>query len=208
MAPVAGRPFLEIVLRSLAIRNFTRVILAVGHKAEIIQNYFGNEYAGMVIDYALEKQPLGTGGATRLALSRCKTDHVFIFNGDTYLALEIDQIESCWQQYHEPIVVACNAADTKRYGRLGTSDGLVTHFLEKGISGPGLINAGCYVFPCSLLDAYPVGQPFSLETDFLAPQTTILKQKFHLFVTQGPFIDIGVPEDYARAQVELADVVR
>jgi D-glycero-alpha-D-manno-heptose 1-phosphate guanylyltransferase len=77
-------------------------------------------------------------------------------------------------------------------------------FVEKGVTGPGLINAGCYVLPVGILDDFILGQPFSLEADFLFKR--LGKQQFDLFVTNGHFIDIGIPEDYARAQIELGGV--
>lgn len=205
MAPVAGRPFLEILLDRLAAGGVDRVVLALGYKADVIQAHFGTSYAGMALHYSLEEQPLGTGGAIRQALAACREDHALIFNGDTYLALEIDQVEACWQQRREPIVVARAVPDTARYGRVeDDGHGRFVRFAEKGAGGPGLINAGCYVFPRNLLDAFALGQAFSLETDFLVQ--AVSQQPFRLFVTQGHFIDIGVPDDYARAQSELAGI--
>ncbi len=207
MAPVAGRPFLEIVLQSLALAGFRRVVLALGYKAETIQSHFGDTHAGMALAYEIEDTPLGTGGAIRQALARCESDHAFIFNGDTYLALETGPVEALWQQHREPILVARHVPDTARYGRIDTDiGGNFLGFSEKGQGGPGLINAGCYVFPTALLDACPPGEPFSLETDFLSHAG--LERPFRVFVTQGQFIDIGVPEDYARAQHELAHLTR
>jgi D-glycero-alpha-D-manno-heptose 1-phosphate guanylyltransferase len=98
--------------------------------------------------------------------------------------------------------VAREVADTARYGRLDTAGGRVLGFIEKGVTGPGLINAGCYVLAAEALDDFAPGQPFSLEADFLA--RAVAQRRFDLFVTNGQFIDIGVPEDYARAQTELA----
>ncbi len=92
--------------------------------------------------------------------------------------------------------------DTARYGRLDTDRGRVLSFAGKGVTGSGLINAGCYVFPIDILNNFPLGEPFSLEADFLAK--AVDKQRFDCFVYTGHFIDIGVPEDYARAQTELA----
>lgn len=202
MAPVGERPFLAILLMQLAQAGFQRVVLALGYKAETIQAYFGAHYAGMTLVYTVEDTPLGTGGAIRQALSLCQDDHIFIFNGDTYLALEIGEVEACWQKLKSPIIVARSVPDTARYGRIESSHNRFTGFSEKGASGPGLINAGCYVFPPNLLDTFEPGSAFSLETDFLAH--AVHKQDFRVFVTDGHFIDIGVPEDYARAQIELA----
>lgn len=204
MAPVAGRPFLEILLTSLACKGFRRVVLSLGYMAGEVVSHFGDRFAGMKLVYEIEEMPLGTGGAVRQALARCTSDHVFVFNGDTFLDLEIKDVEAHWQTHHAPIIVARDVSDTARYGRLDTVNGHVLGFSEKGVAGPGLINAGCYVLPAGILDDFPPGQPFSLEADFLAKAAGT--QQFDLFVTNGYFIDIGVPEDYARAQTELAGV--
>jgi D-glycero-alpha-D-manno-heptose 1-phosphate guanylyltransferase len=206
MAPVAGRPFLEILLTSLARKGFRRVVLSLGYMAEKVVVHFGNSFAGMELVYEIEQAPLGTGGATRQSLSRCTNNHVFVFNGDTFLDLEVAVVEDHWQKHHAPIIVAREVPDTARYGRLHTEHGRVLGFIEKGADGPGLINAGCYVLSDGILDGFALGQPFSLEADFLAKATG--EQRFDLFVTNGHFIDIGIPEDYAHAQTELAGVCR
>lgn len=202
MAPIAGRPFLEILLNVLAGKGFKRVILSVGFMAEKVSSYFGSLHAGMDLIYVMEDQPLGTGGGVRLSLEQVVSDHVFVFNGDTFLDLEIDQVEQQWQSRRHPIIVGRAVADTSRYGRLLVSDGVVQGFAGKDIAGPGLINAGCYVFKRQQLDDFPADQPFSLESDFLAP--AVARGEFDVFVTAGKFIDIGVPEDFLRAQTELA----
>lgn len=204
MAPVSGRPFLEILLGMLAQKGFRRVIMSLGYMAGKVTSYFGDTYAGMELIYEIEDVPLGTGGAVRQALALCKTDHVFVFNGDTYLDLEVSDVETQWQKDHAPIIVVREVSDTARYGCLVTKDNRVKGFIEKGVAGPGLINAGCYVFPVNILNGFELGQPFSLEADFLAKVVEV--QRFDLFLTNGHFIDIGVPEDYARAQTELPGV--
>ncbi len=205
MAPVDGKPFLEILLHSLSLKGFTRVILSLGYMSNTISNYFGANYCGMQLAYAIEDSPLGTGGAIRLAMTRCHEDHCFILNGDTYLDLEVNAVEQLWQQNQRPIVVGRLVSDTSRYGRLLIDHDLVTGFSEKGVSGPGPINAGCYVFGQKLLDFYQVGSVFSIETDFLSHQ--VKRAPVDCFLTRGHFIDIGIPEDYARAQIELANLV-
>lgn len=202
MAPVAGRPFLEFLLASLARKGFHRAVLSLGYMADKVVAYFGDHFSGMDLIYEIEQTPLGTGGGTRQALALCSADHVFVFNGDTYLDLEVADVEAHWQTHREPIVVACEVPNTARYGRLISSGGYVVAFTEKGPSGRGLINAGCYVLPPGILGGFAPGQPFSLETDFLAKW--VEGQRLGLFVSQGRFIDIGTPEDYARAQIELA----
>lgn len=204
MAPIVDRPFLEILLTNLAVHGFTRVILALGYMADKIINHFGDSFAGMQLIYEIEDQPLGTGGAVRLAIAQCLEDHVFVFNGDTYLDLEIDKVELQWQQYKQPIMVARKVDDTARYGRLELNENQIVGFLEKGLSGQGLINAGTYVLPTSILDDFQIGQTFSLETDFFIP--FVKQDRLGVFITEGKFIDIGIPEDYMLAQTLLVNV--
>jgi D-glycero-alpha-D-manno-heptose 1-phosphate guanylyltransferase len=204
MAPIAGRPFLEILLGSLAKKGFTRVVLSVGYLADMIVNHFGPSFEGMSIAYAVEEFPKGTGGGLRQALSICTEDHVFVFNGDTYLDVDIFLLEALWSEFQTPVIVARQVADCSRFGELSVLEDLVVGLAEKNVTGPGLINAGCYVFPLRLLNHFPAELKFSLETDFLSQ--AVKETAFRVHVTPGHFIDIGVPEDYSRAQTELAGV--
>lgn len=202
MAPIAGRPFLEILLGSLAKKGFSRVVLSLGFMAEHISSYFGQSFQGLEINYVVEEKPLGTGGGIRLAVEKCTQDHVVIFNGDTYLDLEAERLEQRWQAKKCPIVVGRNVSDTERYGRLIVEGERIIRFAEKGMTGQGLINAGCYVLATDVLARFPLNQPFSIETDYLVPEVD--HTPIEVFVTEGMFIDIGIPEDYARAQTLLA----
>lgn len=201
MAPVAGRPFLEILLSSLAKKGFKRAVLSVGYMADKISSHFGGHYAGIELIYEVEQEPLGTGGAIRAALERCTSDHVFVFNGDTYLDVEADQLEKLWQSKRSPLIVVREVPDTARFGRVDLEGQKVSAFREKGISGPGLVNAGCYVLPKDALNAFPVNTNFSIETEYLSKEFNRIG--LYGFITHGYFIDIGVPEDYLRAQTEL-----
>jgi D-glycero-alpha-D-manno-heptose 1-phosphate guanylyltransferase len=201
MAMVAGKPFLEILLQLLARKKFKRIVLSVGFKSETIINYFNNDYAGMKLTYVVEKEPLGTGGAVRLAMEQVHSDHAFVFNGDTFLNLEVDAVEEQWRLKKNQIIVGREVLDTSRYGRILFEGSLITGFAEKGASGQGVINAGSYLFNKADLMTLPLNQPFSLELDYLAH--TVHKQATELFLTTGQFIDIGIPEDYYRAQNEL-----
>ena len=198
MAPVAGKPFLEILLNFLALKGFDRVLISIGFMADSISGYFGNTFAGMELTYVIETSPLGTGGAVRLGLTRSTEDHVFIFNGDTFLDLEIDLVEQQWQATKCPIIIGREVIDTGRYGRMTTQGGRLTGFSDLRSDGPGLINAGCYVFKREQLSDFCLNKPFSLEADYLCKLTPDVK--IDVFVTGGLFIDIGVPHDYKKAQ--------
>lgn len=202
LAPVGGRPFLEVLLTALGGRGFRRVILSLGYMAEKVVSCFGCRFAGMELVHEVEPTPLGTGGAIRRALARCREDHVFVFNGDTFLDLDTAGVEALWRRERAPVIVAREVADAARYGHLEVRNGRVRGFSEKASPGHALVNAGCYLFPTDLLDGFPLGQAFSLEADFLP--VAVIRQEFSVFISRGRFIDIGTPEDYARAESELA----
>lgn len=203
MAPVSGRPFLEILLGSLAQKGFSRVVLSLGFMAEKISGHFGTNFAGLDLIYVVEDTPLGTGGASRLAIEACTQDHVFVFNGDTYLDLEVERLEQQWQARQHTIVVGRQVPDTSRYGRLVVDGNRIISFAEKGLPGPGLINAGCYVLSKDALVKFPLNQFFSIETDYLVAEVAC--RTVEVFVTEGIFIDIGIPKDYSWAQTLLVD---
>ncbi len=173
--------------------------------AEKIVDYFGDHFAGIDLAYSIELNPLGTGGALKATLPYCEGDHAFVFNGDTYLDLEVDELDADWQRGGFPTIVARHVPDTGRYGSLVVDDGRVTGFAEKGISGPGLINAGCYVLPKNIL-AGETAERFSFEADFMS--SAVQSRRFDVFVTRGQFIDIGIPEDFYRAQSELSGICK
>lgn len=202
MAPVAGRPFLELLLGSLARKGVKRVVVSLGHLADVVVGHFGSNFDGMELVYEIEDHPLGTGGAIRVALSRCSGDAALVVNGDTFLDLELDQLLACWERNTRPMIVCRAVPDTSRYGRIEISGDQILAFAEKGKGGIGMINTGHYILPTQLLSDKSLPAAFSIETDYLARAVT--EQRFDAFVTEGQFIDIGIPDDYSRAQTELA----
>ena len=203
MAPVAGKPFLEILLSMLAKKGVQRAVLSLGYRAEVIQQHFGARFMGIELVSEVETEPLGTGGALRAALSRCLSDAALVVNGDTFLDLELDALQQRWHDTRRPLIVGRAVDDTARFGRLDVEGTRLLGFAARGAGGPGVINMGHYVLPTTLFDGHAqLPKSFSFEADFLAPAART--RGFEVFVTEGLFIDIGVPEDYARAQTELA----
>ncbi|MFZ0337357.1 MAG: nucleotidyltransferase family protein [Terracidiphilus sp.] len=203
MAPVAGRPFLEILLTQLRRSGCTRVLLSVGHQHTVIQDHFGASFHGMAIDYVIESVPLGTGGAIRLTLAEAREESVLVLNGDTFL----DADYAAMLRFHAAAGAAVTLAvvhrdDVSRYGSVTIEGQRIAGFQEKGNSGPGYISAGTYVLARNL--AWPPALPekFSIETDFFMPEVARLRPA--AFKVDGFFLDIGIPEDYDRAQTELA----
>jgi D-glycero-alpha-D-manno-heptose 1-phosphate guanylyltransferase len=199
MAAVAGRPFLAWVLDPLVEAGFEQVVLAVGYRHEAIHAHFGTVYRGLPLRYSAEDQPLGTGGAIRLAAGGLGTQPIFVLNGDTYLDLDYAAMADAHRRSGASLSVAvCEVPDVGRYGALALAEGHIVGFLEKGGTGPGLINAGTYLLAADIVQHIPEGVPFSFEQQLLVPRLHEIRPA--AFVAAGRFVDIGVPQDYARAQ--------
>jgi D-glycero-alpha-D-manno-heptose 1-phosphate guanylyltransferase len=199
MASVQGRPFLAFVLDQLVDTGFRTAILAVGYRHEAIRSYFGADYRGLALLYSPEDEPLGTGGAIRLACVQVTARDVFVLNGDTYLELDFrGMLDAHVGAAAQLSMAVCQVPDVARYGALELSEGIVQAFREKGRSGPGWINGGVYVLGPELRDRFPRRDAFSFEQELLVPGTQSIRPL--AFPTTGLFIDIGIPEDYLRAQ--------
>lgn len=204
MAPVNGRPFLAHLLDRLERQGVDRVVLSVGFRKEAIMAAFGNHYRGIAIEYAVETEPLGTGGGLRQALAMVGGFPAFGLNGDTILELDYRAMLRAHEAAKPPLTIALRRVpDAARYGRAKVEAGRLVGFAARGEGeGPGLINGGVYLFAENVLDDPSLPASFSFERDFLEARAATIKPL--AFETDGYFIDIGVPDDYARAQRELA----
>ena len=201
MALIGGRPFLKSCCNPSPIKDSAVSSWRWATRRNASGLTSANAFPAWI--WCMKSRPLPRHRRRlRMALEHCTEDHVFVFNGDTYLDLETAELEQQWQNDHAPILVAREVPDTARYGRLDVAGNRLIGFLEKGQSGPGLINAGCYVLPVTILNEYAPGTPFSLETDFLEKSAGV--RRLDLFVTRGRFIDIGIPADYVLAQKLLS----
>jgi D-glycero-alpha-D-manno-heptose 1-phosphate guanylyltransferase len=212
MAPVAGRAFLEFPLRQLERAGCTRAILSVGHLHGVIQEHFGAEFRGVRIDYAVEDQPLGTGGAIRRSLRMAQEPAVLVLNGDTFLDADYDGLLRFHQRQRAALTMAVTQCpNVARYGgvmidtmgmEMRGADMRVTGFEEKGRAGAGWINAGAYAMDRDMPWPSQLPGKFSFETDFLAREIARIAPA--AYPVEGFFLDIGVPADLDRAQTELA----
>ena len=200
MAPVSGRPFLQYVLDAAIAQGARRFVLAVGYKWEQLRAYFGDEYRGAEIVYSLEQTPLGTGGAIRQAMEKCQTEDVIVLNGDTFFDADLTELLRRHRERGAEITLTLKPmTDFDRYGTVTTDeDGRITGFHEKKPVKAGLINGGVYALRRETMQKMPEG-PFSFEKEVLEPLTLNACG----FVCDGYFIDIGIPEDYFRAQTEI-----
>lgn len=202
MAPVCGRPFLEYVLSHLKQHGITRVVLAVGYKQEVIRSYFGDRYIDMELIYSSEDTPLFTGGAIKKALTFCGSDPVFVVNGDTYFDVDLKEMLLFHCQKNAQLTIAAKKmTNFNRYGALKIDQGRITAFLEKQETSEGFINGGIYLINPTLLTDISQ-QSFSFEKEVMEKGVDTLNM--YSFLSDGYFVDIGIPEDYYHAQVDFA----
>jgi NDP-sugar pyrophosphorylase family protein len=211
MAPVAGRPFLEYLLRQIAQSGFHDVLLCVGYGREQIEEWAGDgKKWGLKIRYSVEPAPLGTAGAVKLAAKLIDSEAFLVFNGDSFLAIDLGSLVR--QQLRSrawATIALARVRDSARYGAVALKpDGDIKAFLEKSAiaeadnCGWYLVNGGIYVFNKVVLSLVPEMTTVSLEREVF-PQ--LLPRGVKGFVSEGYFIDIGLPGDFQRAQTELPE---
>lgn len=194
---VGGRPFLDYLIDEAARFGLQRLLLLAGHGAgEVVRHYAGRVVGGLSIDVIVEQSPLGTAGA--LANAAAALDPVFFLtNGDSFFgfnwlalvpALERDD----WTMH----LALARGVGGGRYGRVETREDRVSRFLPKAESELP-INAGIYLVRRRILDRIQ-SVPCSLENDVLPPLAS--EGQLLGLAADGTFIDIGVPDDFARSQ--------
>lgn len=204
MALVAGQPFLHWLLLSLARQGVRHAWLSVGFLADAIRSALGTRFEGMDLHYAVETEPLGTGGAIALAAERMEAERFLVLNGDTLAAMDLQAFAAQARMDAADVSIAlAHTADAGRYGNVlfDVASRRVTGFAEKGHSGPGWINAGVYMVHGATLCRHGLPAKFSFETDLLAARLDRLDVRAWPGVRD--FIDIGVPDDYALAQYKV-----
>ena len=200
MAMINGKPFLHYLFVYLTRQRVKKAVLSVGYKAVVIEAYFGDKYLDVEIVYSHEQEPLGTGGAIKKAFEQV-ADYAFVLNGDTFFDIDLNAL----QQFHEASNADISLAlkpmkNFERYGTAQMKEERIISFEEKKFCPEGLINGGVYFLNKNLL-ADIFAQKFSFEKEVLETKTATTKICGKMF--DSYFIDIGMPEDYQRAQQEF-----
>jgi D-glycero-alpha-D-manno-heptose 1-phosphate guanylyltransferase len=196
LAPIDGKTFLERQVSSLERRGIDHFILSLGYQSDQVRNSLKAWASLFRIQCVTEPEPLGTGGAIRFAMTAAGLRETLVANGDTFLggslAPMLLPLDGIGDEYARMAIVA--VSDRRRFGGVVLSPhGRVLDFTEKGQGGPGPINAGLYRISSDAFDVSDTGA-FSLEETVL-PR---LAKAGRLCAKpiEGPFIDIGIPEDY------------
>lgn len=209
MAPVAGRPFLFYVINYLQSQGIEKFIFSIGYMHEIIEEYLNTQFSTLNFECSVETEPMGTGGAIQLALSKATEQDLVIANGDTLFRVDLHQAGL----FHEEKQAACTILlkpmfNFDRYGVVEINDdNLVVSFKEKQYYQKGNINGGVYLLNKDKFLEEELPSKFSFEKDYLEKALSLpkgKKRRIYGLVQDEYFIDIGIPEDYKRAQRELA----
>jgi D-glycero-alpha-D-manno-heptose 1-phosphate guanylyltransferase len=203
MAPVAGKPFIHHIILYLQSSGIKRFILSLGHMHEVVETYTRSAFPGLDVVFSIESEPLGTGGAIQLAIQHVQGENAIVVNGDTLYKADLPKVSA----FHEATNAACTLTlkpmqNFERYGVVEVDErGSVTSFKEKKFYEKGLINGGIYVINKSSLLSLNLPAKFSFEKDYL--EQYIHKQKIYGLTDENYFIDIGIPEDFEKANQDL-----
>jgi D-glycero-alpha-D-manno-heptose 1-phosphate guanylyltransferase len=203
MAPIAGKPFLSYVIDYLRMQGIERFVFSLGYKWGLIEEYLQKEYPTLDYSSVIEEEPLGTGGAIQLAIQKCGSEKVLVANGDTLFKVQAKELVETYETNDSECTLALKPMKGfDRYGVVETDrKGRIISFKEKQFYPAGLINGGVYILNKTKFLSRSLPAKFSFEKDYL--------EKFYpeaLFYGSSQdeyFIDIGIPEDYQRAQIEL-----
>ncbi len=203
MAPVNGRPFIAYAVDHLEKEGINKFIFSVGYKHEAIVDFVNNEYGKTEMEFSIEAEPLGTGGAIKLACKKSNEKNVLVVNGDTLFKIKMNQLNSFHDQHNADCTLSLKPMQNfDRYGVVELNkDNSIKDFREKQHYKEGLINGGIYALNVQNLLKERLPDKFSFEKDYL--EKFVNQRRFFGVIQNEYFIDIGIPEDYRRAELEL-----
>lgn len=204
MAPVKGKPFLFFVLQWVRRYPVEKIILSLGFKPGTVRNYFGDSFSGIPVEYVVEDQPLGTGGAVKYAMRFTEGDDFLVINGDTFFPIDLKKFYDSHIEKSSHFSIALKRMrDFDRYGTVECKEDTIVRFREKGFCNEGLINGGIYLINRNYLESKELPEVFSIEKDLMEKEAGSGILKAQTF--DDVFIDIGMPEDYQRASELLSN---
>jgi D-glycero-alpha-D-manno-heptose 1-phosphate guanylyltransferase len=209
LATISGKPFLYWLITYLQQQGITSYIFSLGYLHQQVEDFLKKEFSDLQYDCLIETEPLGTGGAIKYCLSKAIDNDVLILNGDTFFNLNIKQFAEFYQNSKSDCCIALTPMQNfDRYGLVSVDkDSNIIEFNEKKYCKEGLINTGVLLVNKSVFLDKTAQFPryFSYEKDFLQPN--ISQIKLTGYIAAGYFIDIGIPEDYYKADKGMEQVV-
>lgn len=204
MAEVAGEPFLYHLFNYANKEAFGHVILSLGYKADVVLEWLENKTFPFQISYVKEDEPLGTGGAIKLAFRQVFGESAYVINGDTFFDINTDVLSDFHSEKNASISLALKPmTGFDRYGSVELNDKeRITRFNEKQYCDKGLINGGVYLINKDIFLSFDLPEKFSFEKD-------IMEAHLHDMEIYGRdfdnyFIDIGIPSDFEKANKDFS----
>jgi len=203
MAPVAGHPFLYYIIRYLESQGVKRFVFSLGYRHDVVEDFLRDHFPALVYTSVIEPAPLKTGGAIKMALAAVENDDVLVMNGDTLFKVGLKELEAVHLHKQAECTLALKPMlRFDRYGAVATNeDGRIMAFEEKKYLDHGNINGGAYLLNKEKFLARAWPDIFSFETDYLQQDSGA--NAFFGVIQDRYFIDIGIPEDFNKAQVDL-----
>jgi len=202
LAPINDKPFLEYLLDYLINQGIEQFIFSVGYKSSHIEQHFGNNFKNCMITYAIEEEPLGTGGGIKFAMEKVNNEHALVVNGDTIFLVNVKELFDFHTTQNADVSLALKPLKAfDRYGSVEIENDQIASFKEKQFVDEGVINGGVYLFNKSVFSQFDLPEKFSIEKDFFENFANELS--LGAFVTDQYFLDIGIPEDFEKAQHEF-----
>jgi phosphoheptose isomerase len=200
VAEVRGRPFVAYLLDQLNAFGFRHVVLCTGYQGFQVKEAFGDTYKNIRLDYSLEQEPLGTGGAVLNALPTALSDILLVMNGDSFCDVNLSALLKFHQlKSASASIVLAHIDGVERYGQVRLDEQQrVLDFVEKGqVTGDGWISAGIYLIKRSMLAVFSNNRRVSLEKEIFP---SWIGKGLYAYPVEAAFLDIGIPEDYQRAE--------
>jgi mannose-1-phosphate guanylyltransferase len=206
MLPTAGVPFLEHLLSRIRQAGIRHVVLGTSYRAETFAEHFGDGSAfGLELEYVVEDEPLGTGGAIRNVYDRLRADDVMVFNGDILSGVELSGLLHTHRSQQADVTLhLVSAADPRAFGCVPTDgQGRVQAFLEKTETPPtNQINAGTYVFKREAIRDIPAGRVVSVERETF-PGLLAAGARVVGHLESSYWLDLGTPGAFVQGSADL-----
>lgn len=205
LSPVAGHPFLYYIIEYLKKQGINHFVFSLGYLANQVVSFLSENYPNISYQICIEDEPLGTGGGIKNAIKLVSSDDVFVVNADTFFEVPLKEMLLAHISSNSDCTISLKPmTNFERYGRVEIdSMNTIVSFKEKKFSSEGLINGGYIILNKKIFLKISERLPniFSFEQDFLEKNIHSISIKG--FISEGYFIDIGIPEDFKKAQIDF-----
>ena len=205
LAALGDSTVIDRILDHFHEQGVRKFILAIGYRAQQIEDHFKGRAKDCAIAFSREEIPLGTGGALKQAIAQAPSSKLWLAaNGDSLMEVDLASMRAFHEETGARLTIALSPAGNREDAGNVRMDNAsrITAFSEKSGASPW-INAGLYLFSHDILQALPNDRSFSLELDFFP--AFVADGDCYGFELESPIIDIGTPERYLAARERFRD---